>query len=124
MEEGADQLIAPWTTFWATFSYQAIRSGREGVMTGTIDIEGNPWRDHFGPVRCGRSGGRGEARRRPGGHWTRRRTKKGEGWGRRETRDSDVPSRRISPLTLLSYKWGCHLRWPQRQGEREGFFFF
>ena len=41
-----------------------------------------------------------------------------------ETRGSDVPSRRISPLTLLSYKWGYHLRWPQRQGERERVFFF
>ena len=50
--------------------------------------------------------------------------KRGEGWGRGETRDSDVPSRRISPLTLLSYKWGYHLRWPQRQGERERGFFF
>ena len=48
---------------------------------------------------------------------------KGGGVARGETRGSDVPSRRISPLTLLSYKWGCHLRWPQRQGER-GFFFF
>ena len=36
---------------------------------------------------------------------------------------SDVPSRRISPLTLLSYKWGYHLRWPQRQGKRQRFFF-
>ena len=50
--------------------------------------------------------------------------KRGEGWGRGETRDSDVPSRRISPLTLLSYKWGYHLRWPQRQGERERVFFY
>ena len=41
-----------------------------------------------------------------------------------ETRGSDVPSRRISPLTLLSYKWWYHLRWPQRQGERERVFFF
>ena len=46
-----------------------------------------------------------------------------QGVGEGETRGSDVPSRRISPLTLLSYKWGYHLRWPQRQGERERFFF-
>ena len=49
---------------------------------------------------------------------------RGEGWGRGETRDDDVPSRRISPLTLLSYKWGYHLRWPHRQEERERVFFF
>ena len=50
--------------------------------------------------------------------------KRGGGWGRGEARDSDVPSKRISPLTLLSYKWGYHLCWPQRQGERRGSFFF
>ena len=31
---------------------------------------------------------------------------KGGSGGRGETPGSDVPSRRISPLTLLSYKWG------------------
>ena len=38
-------------------------------------------------------------------------------------RGRDVPSRRFSPFTLLSYKWGYHSRWPQgRRGEV--FFFF
>ena len=40
----------------------------------------------------------------------------GEGRGR------DVPSRRFSPFTLLSYKWGYHSRWPQ--GRRGEVFFF
>ena len=40
-----------------------------------------------------------------------------------EGRGGDVPSRRFSPFTLLSYKWGYHSRWPQgRRGEV--FFFF
>ena len=55
----------------------------------------------------------------------RKADKRGEGWGRGgETQGSDVPSRRISPLTLLSYKWGYHLRWSHRPGgEVERFFF-
>ena len=32
-------------------------------------------------------------------------------------RDGDVPSRRVSPCTLLSYEGGFHSRWPQRRGE-------
>ena len=40
-----------------------------------------------------------------------------------EGRGGDVPSRRFSPFTLLSYKWGYYSRWPQgRRGEV--FFFF
>ena len=44
-------------------------------------------------------------------------------WG--ELRDGDVPSRRVSPCTLLSYEGGFDSRWPQRRGEEgEVFFFF
>ena len=49
--------------------------------------------------------------------------RKGGGVGEGETPDSDVPSGRISPSSLLSYKWGHHLCWPQRQGKRERVFF-
>ena len=41
--------------------------------------------------------------------------------GSRGGRGGDVPSRRFSPFTLLSYKWGYHSRWPQ--GRRGRFFF-
>ena len=34
---------------------------------------------------------------------------------------ADIPSRRVSPCTLLSYKWGYHSRWPKDGGGR---FFF
>ena len=96
----------------------------KGAMAGT-DVE--PSKTTHGEITldlsAARPGGRGETRRRPGGRWTGRRTKGGRGGGGGETRGSDVPSRRISPLTLLSYKWGYHLRWPQRHGERERVFF-
>ena len=45
----------------------------KGGMAGTIDEPSKTnhgeitWRDHLGSVRGGRSGGRGETRRRPGG---------------------------------------------------------
>ena len=45
-----------------------------------------------------------------------------EGRGGR-LRGGSVPSRRVSPCTLLSYKGGYHSRWPQgRRGEKEDFF--
>ena len=45
--------------------------------------------------------------------------KKGGGWGKRELGAGDVPSRRISPRTLLSYEGSFPSRWPQRR-EEEG----
>ena len=38
---------------------------------------------------------------------------KNKGGGRGELRGGDVPSTRVSPGTLLSYKGGYHSRWPQ-----------
>ena len=50
-----------------------------------------------------------------------RKTDGGGGWvGVGEGRGRDVPCRRFSPFTLLSYKWGYH--WPQ--GRRGEIFFF
>ena len=63
-----------------------------------------------------------ETRRRPGGHWKRERTK-GSRRGRK-TRDSDVSSRRISPLTLLSYKWRHHFPLVSKTGGEEKVVFF
>ena len=37
-------------------------------------------------------------------------------------RGRDIPSRRFSPFTLLSHKWGYHSRWPHKDGG--GRFFF
>ena len=48
---------------------------------------------------------------------TGRQTGRGGGWGKGELRGGDVPSRRVSPCTLLSYEGGFHSRWPQRRGE-------
>ena len=100
------------------------RTRREPWLGPEWSHEDKPWRDHFGSVRGGRPGGRGETRRRPRktrGQKDRRRGgwvgAGGGGTGR------DIPSRRVSPFTLLSYKWGYHSRWPQgRRGEV--FFFF
>ena len=78
----------------------------KGAMAGT-DVE--PSKTTHGEITldlsaaAGRPGGRGETRRRPGGRWTGRRTKGGRGGGEGETRGSDVPSRRISPLTLVFF---------------------
>ena len=44
---------------------------------------------------------------------------KGGGWGKRELGAGDVPSRRISPCTLLSYERSFPSRWPQRLEEEE-----
>ena len=80
------------------------------AMTRTRDtIQDKPWRDHFGSVRGGRSGGRGEigmTRKTLGQEDGREKGEGGNG-------DGDVPSRRISPLTLLPYKGGYPSRWPQ-----------
>ena len=69
---------------------------------------------------AGRSGGRGETRRRPrktGGQEDRRGGVLGY---LGEKRGGRVPSRRLSPCTLLSYKGGYPLRWPQGRGKEEG----
>ena len=66
-----------------------------------------PWRDRFGSD-CG-------------GPVLRQR-RQGDDQGK--LRGGDVPSRRVSPCTLLSYEGGFHSRWPQRRGEEGGFFFF
>ena len=55
---------------------------------------------------------------------TGRQTGRGGGWGKGELRGGDVPSRRVSPWTLLSYEGGFHSRWPQRRGEEGEVFFF
>ena len=76
-------LMWKWrSTSWATFSYEAARLGREGShgWDHCGAIEDNPWRNHFGSV-CGGRPGRGETRRRPGGHWKGGRTKGGRGGG-------------------------------------------
>ena len=55
----------------------------------------------------------------------RKTDRKGGRWGKGELRGGDVPSRRVSPCTLLSYEGGFHSRWPQRRGEEgEVFFLF
>ena len=43
--------------------------------------------------------------------------KGGAGGGRGNYGGGDVPSRRVSPCTLLSYEGGFPSRWPQRRGE-------
>ena len=54
----------------------------------------------------------------------RRTDKRGEGWGRGETRDSDVPSRRISPLTAVIQMGVPFALASKTGGEGEVFFFF
>ena len=65
-----------------------------------------PWRDHFGSVRGGRPGGRGETR-----GWPRKtrgqKERRSGGWvGAGGGTGQGRPSRRFSPFTLLSCKWG------------------
>ena len=50
---------------------------------------------------------------------TGRQTGRGGGWGKGELRGGDVPSRRVSPCTLLLYEGGSI-----RGGLKEVFFFF
>ena len=47
----------------------------------------------------------------------RKTDRKGGRVGEGEPRGGNVPSRRVSPCTLLSYEGGYHSRWPQRRGE-------
>ena len=56
---------------------------------------------------------------------TGRQTGRGGGWGKGELRGGDVPSRRVSPCTLLSYEGGS-IRVGLKDGGEEGeerFFF-
>ena len=72
-----------------------------------------------GPVAEDRQGGdQGwQADRKTDGRW-------GGGGNLGGLRGGNVPSRRVSPCTLLSYKGGYHSRWPQgRRGEKRDFFF-
>ena len=82
-------------------------------------MENEAWRDHFGSVH----GGPG-----PAAEESKKMTKEDKLTGRQtgrggvregELRGGNVPSRRVSPCTLLSYEGGCHSRWPQRRGEEE-----
>ena len=55
----------------------------------------------------------------------RKTDRKGGGWGKGELRGGDVPSRRVSPCTLLSYEGGS-IRVGLKDGGEEGeesFFF-
>ena len=56
---------------------------------------------------------------------TGRQTGRGGGWGKGELRGGDVPSRRVSPCTLLSYEGGS-IRVGLKDGGEEGevYFFF
>ena len=101
------------------------KKARAGTTPPTMENEA--WRDHFGSVHGGPV-----LRQRKNKKMTKedkltgRQTGRGGGWGKGELRGGDVPSRRVSPCTLLSYEGGFHSRWPQRRGE-EGevlFFFF
>ena len=65
-----------------------------------------------GPAAEKRQGGDQEDRK------TGRQTERGKGRGGGDS-GRDVPSRRISPFTLLSYEGEYHSRWPQGR-----FFFF
>ena len=55
---------------------------------------------------------------------TGRQTGRGGGWGKGELRGGDVPSRRVSPCTLLSYEGGSIRVGLKDGGKRERFFFF
>ena len=59
---------------------------------------------------------------------TGRQTGRGGGWGKGELRGGDVPSRRVSPCTLLLYEGGSIRVGLKDGGERENaplsFFFF
>ena len=55
---------------------------------------------------------------------TGRQTGRGGGWGKGELRGGDVPSRRVSPCTLLSYEGGSIRVGLKDGGKRERYFFF
>ena len=100
------------------------KEARAGTTPPTMENEA--WRDHFGSVHGGPV-----LRQRKNKKMTKedkrtgRQTGRGGGWGKGELRGGDVPSRRVSPCTLLSYEGGFHSRWPQRRGEEgEVYFFF
>ena len=113
---------APGQPAKASFSRgQDEKEAVAGTVAPTIGDEA--WRDRFESVR--RAGPAAEERqgrpRKTSGQEDRREGGKGGG-SERELKGGDVPSRRVSPFTLLSYKGGYHSRWPQ--GRREGHVFF
>ena len=55
---------------------------------------------------------------------TKRQTGRGGGWGKGELRGGDVPSRRVSPCTLLSYEGGSIRVGLKDGGKRERYYFF
>ena len=83
-----------------------------------------PWKTKHGAITldlstAGGPCGRGKTRRWPRKtSWQEDRQEGGPGGGRELRGGGDVPSRRVSPCTLLSYEGGCHSRWPQRRGEQ------
>ena len=81
--------------------------------------ENEAWRDHFGSVHGGPA-----LRQRKNKKMTKEDKLTGRQTGGGELRGGNVPSRRVSPWTLLSYEGGFHSRWPQRRGEEGEVFFF
>ena len=55
---------------------------------------------------------------------TGRQTGRGGGWGKGKLRGGDVPSRRVSPCTLLSYEGGSIRVGLKDGGKRERYYLF
>ena len=55
---------------------------------------------------------------------TGRQTGRGGGWGKGELRGGDVPSRRVSPCTLLSYEGGSIRVGLKDGGKRERYYYY
>ena len=101
----------------------------KGAVAGTVapTIGDEAWRDRFGSVRGGPVLRRRRHKDDDQGRQADRKTdgRGGRMGGRGELRGGDVPSRRVSPFTLLSYKGRYHSRWPQgRRGRGRGPWFF
>ena len=96
----------------------------KGARAGTI-VE--PSKANHGEINFGSVRGGPVRRQRKDREMTKedRRTgrqtgkKRWGGWGKRKLGAGDVPSRRISPCTLLLYEGSFPSRWPQRR-EEEG----
>ena len=83
----------------------------KGAMTGTI-VE--PIKANHGEITLDLSAAAGQRQRRDkeATRRTGRQTGRGKGRGGEDS-GRDVPSRRMSPLTLLSHEGGYHSRWSQ-----------
>ena len=86
-----------------------------------VEVQGRPAGLHSRtkPRGCSRRAGPAAEERQgddQGRQADRKTDRKG---GKRELRGGDVPSRRVSPCTLLSYEGSFPSRWPQRR-EEEG----